>query len=324
MIFYLIIILLASISNFIYHLQYIKITSTIIIFSALYLILKSYKNKNKHHNKVNIIHRNTLTELETAKKVQEALLSIETPKINSIKIAKKCIPAKTLGGDFYTFINKNFDKLKKNKNIPGILEYGENQNNILGVAIGDVAGHGVSSALVMALSSGLIDKIGQNNHSPAIILQRANLDIQKFISNSQISHVTAFYGNINLNEMKFTYSNAGHQPALLIHKDGTYELLTTDGIFLGMYPDEIYEEKSKTIEYGDRICLFTDGIVESSNPNNELYGMIKLKQMLIENAHLNINDLIQKIYDDLNTFRNKKDAKDDQTAIIIEISNNVD
>ncbi len=273
---------------------------------------------------VTITNKNTIEELETAKKVQEALLSIETPTINKIKIAKKCIPATTLGGDFYTFVNKTIDKLKQNSKIPGILEYGENQNNIIGVAIGDVAGHGVSSALVMALASGLIDRIGQNNHSPATILQRANIDIEKFISNSQISHVTAYYGSLNLSEMTFTYSNAGHQPALIIHEDGSYELLSTDGIFLGMYPDEVYKENTKNLISGDRIILFTDGIIESINKKNEIYGISRLKDIVLKYKNLDINDILEKLYQDLDLFRDKREARDDQTAIIIEVLKNVD
>ena len=298
---------------------------TIIIGLISFELIK-HKNNTKQPPKqsITITNKNTIEELETAKKVQQALLSIEPPHVNNITIAKKCIPATTLGGDFYTFVNKTIDKLTQNSKIPGILEYGENQNNIIGVAIGDVAGHGVSSALVMALASGLIDRIGQNNHSPATILQRANINIEKFISNSQISHVTAYYGSLNLSEMTFTYSNAGHQPALLIHEDNSYELLSTDGIFLGMYPDEVYKENTKSILPGDRLFLFTDGLIESINKKNEIYGIARLKDIAIKYKELEINDLLEKIYDDLNTFRNNKEARDDQTAIIIEISKNVD
>ena len=107
---------------------------------------------------------------ETAKKVQQALLSIDTP--TSKKMCKKMHSGYNIWWRFLPFVNKTIDKLTQNSNNPGILEYGENQNNIIGVAIGDVAGHGVSSALVMALASFSLDRIGQNNHSPSTILQR--------------------------------------------------------------------------------------------------------------------------------------------------------
>jgi len=263
-----------------------------------------------------------IQELETAKIVQEALLSIESPHIKNINIAKKCIPASSLGGDFYTFVNKTIDNLKQNSTTPGVLKYHKNQNNILGVAIGDVAGHGVSSALVMALASGLLDRIGQNNLSPATILQRANRDIEKFISNSKISHVTAYYCSINISDMTFTYSNAGHQPALIIHADDSYELLTTEGIFLGMYPDEIYNENTKILSPGDRIFLFTDGIIESINDKDEIYGITRLKDIAIKHKNKTIAKILDEIHIDLNQFRKQKEPKDDQTAIIIEIEKN--
>ncbi|RAP31373.1 hypothetical protein DID76_02940 [Candidatus Marinamargulisbacteria bacterium SCGC AG-414-C22] len=295
----------------------------LIIVIATLKTQQTYIKEKKQHKAmylVNTTNKTAVLELETAKKVQQALLTIDHPENPQINIAKKCIPATTLGGDFYTFVNKSIDKLQENKQTPGVLQYGDQQNNIIGIAIGDVAGHGVSSALVMALSSGLIDRIGQNNIAPATILQRANTDIQKFISQSQISHVTAFYGSINLNNMIFTYSNAGHQPALIIHKDKSYEQLTTDGIFLGMYQDETYTEHTKQLQQGDRIFLYTDGIIEARNKKNDLYGVNRLKKYAIDNHKLNINDLLEGIYTDLNSFCEKKEAKDDQTAIIIEIT----
>ena len=185
--------------------------------------------------------------------------------------------------NFYTFINKTIQTFTKAN--PGIIEYANKEDSLLGITIGDVAGHGVSSALVMALSSGLLGRIGFNNQSPSIILQRANIDIQKFISQSQISHVTAFYGNINLNDLILTYANAGHPPALIIHKDDSSEKLKTEGIFLGMYPDEVYEEKTYQLKSGDRVFLFTDGIIETFNKNRESFGTKRLKDLAIINKN---------------------------------------
>jgi len=260
-----------------------------------------------------------IKDLEMAKRVQQALLDIDHPKIKGINIAKRCIPATNLGGDFYNFISKTEQTLSQKPKIPGVIEYIDQSEKQLGVVIGDVAGHGVSSALVMALSSGLMGKIGQNNKSPANVLRRANDDIRAFISNSHISHLTSFYGIINTDTYEFSYSNAGHHPALLIRSDQSVEELSTEGILLGMFPDEIFTEQSTYLRSGDRLVLYTDGITECKNSNYEEFGLERFISILSENQEMPIDALLDLIFKELELFSGTVEAKDDKTLIIIEI-----
>jgi sigma-B regulation protein RsbU (phosphoserine phosphatase) len=259
-------------------------------------------------------------DLETAKRVQEALLSIEPPQTDRVKIVRRCVPASTLGGDFYTFINKSVRKLAEKSDRKGIVELVDHEESLIGVTIGDVAGHGVSSALVMALASGLLGRIGLNNRSPAIILQRANVDIQKFISQSQISHVTVFYSTINLDKMSMTFAGAGHPAAILLRKDMSYELLEANGIFLGMYPDEIYEEKTVALTEGDRLLFYTDGIIETSNSFNEAFGTSRLVEIAMLHSDRHAEDLVEIIFEQLYKFREGEIQRDDQTLVIVDIN----
>jgi len=91
-----------------------------------------------------------------------------------------------------------------------------------------------------------------------------------------------------------------------------------------MYPDEVYKENTKNLISGDRIILFTDGIIESINKKNEIYGISRLKDIVLKYKNLDINDILEKLYQDLDLFRDKREARDDQTAIIIEVLKNVD
>ena len=95
-------------------------------------------------------HLDPSMDLETAKRVQEALLSIDPPLTDQIKIVRRCVPATTLGGDFYTFVNKTIKQVQSKDKQQGIVELVDSHENLIGVTVGDVAGHGVSSALVMA------------------------------------------------------------------------------------------------------------------------------------------------------------------------------
>jgi phosphoserine phosphatase RsbU/P len=300
--------------------SFFLIASTV-LFLSLILIELNFVKKEKQGliNQLSVHSHDPTMDLQTAKRVQEALLSIDPPESDRISIVRRCIPATTLGGDFYTFVNKTVGKISHQKNNKGIVEFLDQQDNIIGVTIGDVAGHGVSSALVMALTSGLLGRIGLNNRSPAIILQRANLDIQKFISQSQISHVTAFYSTINLDEMTLTYSSAGHPPGIILRSDLSYELLEVDGIFMGMYEDEVYTEKTVKLQPGDRVLLYTDGIVETVNSNREPFGMQRLIDLAIIHWKKTSDEILELVFEQLYEYREGNTQRDDQTLVIVDI-----
>ncbi|MFT5171582.1 MAG: sigma-B regulation protein RsbU (phosphoserine phosphatase), partial [Candidatus Marinamargulisbacteria bacterium] len=150
-------------------------------------------------------------------------------------------------------------------------------------------------------------------------LSRANQDIRKYIHNSQISYVTAFYAAFNLDTNVLTYSKAGHLPALLHRKEGEIEELSAKGIFLGMFENETYEEKTCQLETGDRIVFYTDGITETQNVAGEFFGLDRLKRLMIEKKHLPINDVLDEIFDQVQLFASSTEAKDDQTVVILQI-----
>jgi len=258
-------------------------------------------------------------ELEMAKRVQQGLLSVAPPEIKGLRIARKCIPADHIGGDFYTFIPKDLHTFIPQIKIPGITRYTNTKNSFLGVVIGDVAGHGVSSALVMALSAGVISQIGYNNTSPAKTFNISNNAIQRYLENSQVPYLTACYATINLANKTLTYANGGHPPILLVHKDNSIEELQTEGIFLGMYDNETYEEATHPLKKGDRIVMYTDGITETKNPENTLFEVDALKETLLAHQSESIDDTLEAVFNATNDFRNSKKAADDQTLLIVEI-----
>ena len=290
------------------------------------LILIIYYHRKKLnlppiHKPLETTEKKQLKELEIAKRVQNALLEVDTPAIEGIKIARRCVPATTLGGDFYNFVSNSVQSLSKKPKLPGVIQYNDTKENVLGIAIGDVAGHGVSSALVMALSFGILGKIGQRTTSPAKVLKRANEDIRKFITSSQISHVTAIYSTYHPETKKFTYASAGHNPALLVKSsDHSIQELSAQGTFLGMYPNETYEEYETQLESGDRIVLYTDGIIEPTNTTQEMYGEDRLKDCLQNNMNYDIETLIDIILNEVKTFSETTVLKDDRTIIIVEVT----
>ena len=258
-------------------------------------------------------------ELQMAKKVQQGLLSVESPEIDGITIASLCISADNVGGDFYTFINKDGRSLVPRKVTPGVIKYIDKRDNYLGIAIGDVAGHGISAALVMALSSVVLRKLGKATQSPSATLRQANDDICKYIANSEIGYVTVFYCVLDIETKLLSYAKAGHVPALLIRNDGEIETLSGDGVFLGMFEKEEYEEKEVQLYPKDRVVFYTDGITEVRNEHNEQFGLERLTQLFSTNKEKSAEALKKIVFSDVSTFSRGVPLKDDQTLVILEI-----
>ncbi|MFC1771199.1 PP2C family protein-serine/threonine phosphatase [Candidatus Margulisiibacteriota bacterium] len=325
--FFLITFLLSN--GILYFLEFPRWSFIIIafFFLASYMIYlhESQKHLTKPDEKANILIRhetfleNYEKELEVAKRVQQGLLSFEPPHLPGINIVKRCIPASSVGGDFYTFINKDSKALNQKPKIPGVIEYIDKRESYLSIVIGDVAGHGVSSALIMALSSGLFSEIGKITGSPGQLLKTANNDLLKYIENTQISYVTAFYCTLNLANKTLNFSMAGHPPAVLLHKNNKIEILKTDGIVLGMYENEEFEEKELELKSGDRLFLYTDGILEARNTSGEEFGFDRFVQIIKQNNKQPLPQIHDLIFEEVKDFSSSQEARDDQTLVILEV-----
>jgi len=258
-------------------------------------------------------------DFQMARRMQEALLQVKTPEISGIKIVKKCIPAETIGGDFYGFSHQNFQGLSQEHKIPGVIEYIDRREDYLGITVGDVAGHGVSSALVMALASGLFNESSRTFKSPADVLKNTNEQLISYLENSQVTYVTAFYSALNLDKMTLTYAKAGHPNAIILHSDKTTEILDTSGVFLGMYSNETFEEKTIQLHGGDRIFFYTDGILEARNPRGELFDSKRFLELILSLHDKPIETVLDTVFKSVTNFTQVVTAQDDQTLVILEI-----
>ena len=159
--------------------HYLVYPITTFIFFTIFIV-KYYSNIQKQEAQIthemnqnflqNLPKQRLLNEIKMAKRVQQGLLLVESPNIDGINIVKRCIPAENIGGDFFSFICKDHEQMAPHQSTPGIVKYVHSENQHLGIVIGDVAGHGVSSALIMALSAGLFSEIGKQHLSPKKVL----------------------------------------------------------------------------------------------------------------------------------------------------------
>jgi phosphoserine phosphatase RsbU/P len=321
-----ILIIITHITLYFFTPKHITLLITSLTITLILTFIISLTEKRLHKNK-NITkalkqkREKQLRELDMARQIQQSLLASNTLTTKEISIFASCKPADKIGGDFYTINERNLYKtVSDNSKTKGIIELQSDMNRLVNICIGDVAGHGVASALVMLLTQSLIGKLFQQYTTPVKIFELANKEIKKLTEESEISFVTSALMQIDLDTKIMTYAKAGHTDSLLIHDNGEIESLSTDGIFLGMFDDPKYEEKQIQLKSRDTIVCYTDGITETRSPNGELYGVQRFQEFLSINKNMPAKKLIQNIYEELEKFSKSKEISDDSTILIISIS----
>src|SRR5215204_716445 len=200
-------------------------------------------------------------ELRVARRIQQASLPKEVPKLEGWQITPYYQPAREVGGDFYDF---------------HLLPEGR-----LGLVVGDATGKGVSPALVMSTTCGMLRLAAQSHSSPAEMLQGVNEVLFPNIPSNMF--VTCFYAILNPKSGHLVYANAGHDLPYL-HRNGEAEELSARGMPLGLMSKMSYEEKETTLHVGEAALLYSDGLVEAHDPEGEMFGFPRLRALLAEHS----------------------------------------
>jgi len=234
-------------------------------------------------------------ELNFATDIQTNLLPKLNPKIYGYDIAGKSIPAKEVGGDYYDFISIDEDKNA--------------------ICLGDISGKGMPAAMLMANLQATLRGQAIFTSSAGECLTRANkllyrsTDLQKF--------ATLFYGILDSSKDVLHFSNAGHDPPFLISVDKATTRLTKGGTVLGFMEDYQFEEDSVILKSGDIIIIYSDGITEAMNGNDEEYGEEKLLTILKKNTLLKAEEIIEKIFESIKLHVKGVPQSDDITIVVI-------
>ncbi|MEN6609567.1 MAG: SpoIIE family protein phosphatase [Methanoregulaceae archaeon] len=237
-------------------------------------------------------------ELELAKGIQQSFLPSSIPHIEGADLAAINLPALEVGGDFYDFIPITKDNW--------------------GLAIADVSGKGVPAALFMALSRTLLRASATRNPTPIDAIMRANHLIAEDARSGMF--VTLFYAILEAKNRRLVYVNAGHNPPLLFPKDGgTVNLLKAEGIPLGVQEDMNLEEQHVMLETGDIVVLYTDGVTEAMNENEDFFGDERLAAVVRDNATKSAQQILDAIRDAVLTFAGDRPQYDDITLMVLKL-----
>jgi serine phosphatase RsbU (regulator of sigma subunit)/anti-sigma regulatory factor (Ser/Thr protein kinase) len=200
-------------------------------------------------------------EMRTAQLIQRSLLPKELPKLPGWQIATYYQPAREVGGDLYDFLT--FD------------------DGRLGLVIGDVADKGMPAALVMACTRSMLRAAAQVTDSPGKVLARVNDLLYADIPPKMF--VTCLFAVLDPRSGKLRFANAGHDLPYRSRVNGVHELYAT-GMPLGLMPEMSYEEHEVTIDPGENILFYSDGLVEAHNPRREMFGFPQLQALLTKDS----------------------------------------
>ncbi len=206
-------------------------------------------------------------------------------------------PAKEVGGDFYDFFMIGEDKLA--------------------VIVADVSGKGVPAALFMVITKTLIKNYTQTGIEPAEVFTTVNRTLCD--SNDAGLFVTAWMGVLEISKGTLTYVNAGHNPPLIKKADGEFEYLRErTGFVLAGMEDIKYRQNTLKLAPGDRIFLYTDGVTETNDSKQELYGEVRLQEFLNSHAECSTEKILQSLQTDLQIFAGNAPQFDDITMLLLD------
>ena len=240
-----------------------------------------------------------LHELNVASEIQQSILPRTFINDTSIDMFAKMTAAKEIGGDFYDFFWLDSEKTK------------------LGFVIADVSGKGVAAALFMTVSRTLLR--GQALSHPGTTgdcLTVVNATLEK--DNTNVLFVTLFYAILDLKTGILTYTNAGHNPPHIARKAGGIESMSKiHGMALGVMGDIDYKQDQVTLNPGDLILFYTDGVTEAENAQGGQYTDPKLIELVDKYRDLSASELINTIRTDINTFAAGYPQSDDITMMAV-------
>jgi serine phosphatase RsbU (regulator of sigma subunit) len=238
-------------------------------------------------------------ELETARRIQSSILPSRTPAIRGLTIATCYIPMTEVAGDFYDFI--------------------EVDDRHLGVLVADVSGHGVPAALIASMVKIAFQAQTEHANDPAKVLTGMKQTLSDQLGEQ---FVTAAYVYIDMVAGEMSYAGAAHPPLFVRSAgDGDVSTVEENGLMIGPFPEATYTSVKRRLSPGDRIVMYTDGIVETPNSAEEQFGDNRLKQSLTDCSQLTAEQYVDFLLAEVASWADLQrwePAEDDLTLVVID------
>ena len=239
--------------------------------------------------------------LKLAREIQQHLLPDESPTLDGFDIAGNSVYCEETGGDYYDFLD--------------LVELGEGK---LGIALGDVSGHGISAALLMSSVRGLLRSHAcQHGSNLGEIFEELNRHLVRDVGAGQF--MTLFYGILDAPKRTLKWVSAGHGPSLWLQSDnGTVAQLPATGLPLGVMEEADYGASNSVVLAGSDVVLIgTDGIWEARNKAGEMFGQERMQKVLLSSSEKSAAGIYANTVDAVNEFRQSEPQEDDVTLVVI-------
>ncbi|MEK7751890.1 MAG: SpoIIE family protein phosphatase, partial [Acidobacteriota bacterium] len=244
------------------------------------------------------------SELEIAREVQSQLYPKSAPILKGLSLQACCNPARMVSGDYYDY-----------------QAIGEHR---LALAIGDVAGKGISAALLMATVESCVRtqirhclQEAAGNGRPLLSTSKlvAQLSQQLHAHTSPEKYATFYLGVFDDESGLLTYTNAGHLPPILVRR-GTPQLLEVNGMVVGAFPFSQWSESQLKLESGDLLVCYTDGVTEPENEFGEMFGEQRLMELLVKHSDADTQEIVARVSESVRQWTGSSDLQDDMTLLV--------
>jgi sigma-B regulation protein RsbU (phosphoserine phosphatase) len=236
-------------------------------------------------------------QLRIARDVQLSLLPVAAPRLDGLDIDGINVPSQGISGDYFDFIDV--------------------ADGHLGLVVADVVGKGIPASLIMAGFRAFLRAEIRNNYAIRTIFSKVNHLLMESLKDHQF--VSAIYGVLDLSRRRFTFSNAGHPPPILLRASGERRYLSTGGPVLGIIRGANYRERFIDLVPGDILLLYTDGLTEAENEAGEAFGRERVERYALENIHLGARQMCEALYGELIDFTGTRRLNDDTTIVIVKV-----
>ncbi|NKB88714.1 MAG: SpoIIE family protein phosphatase [Acidobacteria bacterium] len=237
-------------------------------------------------------------ELEIARELQLNLLPKEPPAVAELDVAAYSDPATEVGGDYYDYLTLT--------------------NGNPAIVVGDVAGHGMPAGLLMATAKSAIHTQSQSENPPTVLMERLSRTLHHMSADNQF--MTLVFAELDLERGKLVFSNAGHHyPLHYRASSGAIEELESTGIPLGLLPVPPGPFVERDLDPGDVLILYSDGVVEATNPEDEMFGTSRLGEVVLAHRGRSAKTVLEAIFDAVNVFVDGEPLHDDTTAVVVRV-----
>ena len=234
-------------------------------------------------------------ELELAAAIQRQILPRDLPEVAGLEIAARNVPTRQVGGDYYDLLPLSRGRL--------------------GFVVADVSGKGIPAALLVSTVHAAVHLQIDEAKTVVDLVERIDRHLRRYAATRKF--LTLFFGLLEPDTGQLTYVSAGHNPALVARRSGATVRLNSTGVPVGMFPDASWRQETLTLFTGDLLCVYTDGLTEAVNVQEEEFGMERLSALIGAGRDMPLKGLCDRVLADVADFAVDMPQYDDQTLLLL-------